>query len=194
MRGPYGKRPRCHTRTPLTLQRPLQIIISIADQRISVYDDGALIARSSVSTELSTRKGALRLCAFGGRDRCAQPQTTTTASRRTHPRFVAPVVSSSTVRLARLRRRMRVRVVYRLAPSPLSQSRTNHLRWGCSKGSKPGAADLACMPPSRREERLSWLSPSFIGDPSVCSGRVGCKLMLMPWLILMIGRLRSAGR
>jgi hypothetical protein len=29
---------------------PLQIIISIADQRISVYDDGALIARSAVST------------------------------------------------------------------------------------------------------------------------------------------------
>ncbi|MFL5065374.1 MAG: L,D-transpeptidase [Xanthobacteraceae bacterium] len=29
---------------------PLHIIISIADQRISVYDDGALIARSSVST------------------------------------------------------------------------------------------------------------------------------------------------
>jgi hypothetical protein len=29
---------------------PLQIIISIADQKISVYDDGALIARSSVST------------------------------------------------------------------------------------------------------------------------------------------------
>jgi L,D-transpeptidase-like protein len=29
---------------------PLQIIISIGDQRISVYDDGALIARSSVST------------------------------------------------------------------------------------------------------------------------------------------------
>jgi len=28
----------------------LQIIISIADQRISVYDNGALIARSSVST------------------------------------------------------------------------------------------------------------------------------------------------
>ena len=27
---------------------PLQIIISIADQRISVYDDGTLIARSSV--------------------------------------------------------------------------------------------------------------------------------------------------
>ena len=29
---------------------PLQIVVSIADQRISVYDDGALIARSSVST------------------------------------------------------------------------------------------------------------------------------------------------
>src|SRR5260370_19147577 len=29
---------------------PLQIIISIADQRISFYDNGALIARSSVST------------------------------------------------------------------------------------------------------------------------------------------------
>src|SRR5262245_26029841 len=33
-----------------TSKGPLQIIISIADQRISVYDDGALIARSSVST------------------------------------------------------------------------------------------------------------------------------------------------
>ena len=32
------------------LKGPLQIIISIADQKISVYDDGALIARSSVST------------------------------------------------------------------------------------------------------------------------------------------------
>ena len=29
---------------------PLQVIISIADQKISVYDDGTLIARSSVST------------------------------------------------------------------------------------------------------------------------------------------------
>src|SRR6516165_3200204 len=29
---------------------PLQIIISITDQRISVYDNGGLIARSSVST------------------------------------------------------------------------------------------------------------------------------------------------
>src|SRR3981081_4704643 len=29
---------------------PLQIIISIADQRVSLYNNGALIARSSVST------------------------------------------------------------------------------------------------------------------------------------------------
>ena len=29
---------------------PLQIIISIADQRVSLFDNGALIARSSVST------------------------------------------------------------------------------------------------------------------------------------------------
>jgi lipoprotein-anchoring transpeptidase ErfK/SrfK len=32
---------------------PLHIIVSIADQQISVYDDGALIARSSVSTGVS---------------------------------------------------------------------------------------------------------------------------------------------
>ena len=32
---------------------PLHIVVSIADQRISVYDDGALIARSSVSTGVS---------------------------------------------------------------------------------------------------------------------------------------------
>ena len=32
---------------------PLQIVVSIADQRISVYDDGALIAHSSVSTGVS---------------------------------------------------------------------------------------------------------------------------------------------
>src|ERR1700681_2114885 len=33
-----------------TQKGPLQIIISIADQRVSLYDNGALIARSSVST------------------------------------------------------------------------------------------------------------------------------------------------
>ena len=32
------------------LKGPLQIIISIADQKISVYEDGTLLARSSVST------------------------------------------------------------------------------------------------------------------------------------------------
>jgi len=47
-----------HTKSDLTKKSqsqdaprgPLQIIISIADQRISLYDNGALIARSSVST------------------------------------------------------------------------------------------------------------------------------------------------
>jgi L,D-transpeptidase catalytic domain len=38
------------TRSQDTPAGPLQIIISIADQRISVYDNGLLIARSSVST------------------------------------------------------------------------------------------------------------------------------------------------
>src|SRR6516165_12118193 len=33
-----------------TPKGPLQIIISIADQRVSLYDNGSLIARSSVST------------------------------------------------------------------------------------------------------------------------------------------------
>lgn len=33
-----------------TPKGPLQIIISIADQRVSLYDNGALVARSSVST------------------------------------------------------------------------------------------------------------------------------------------------
>src|SRR5215471_10258202 len=33
-----------------TLNGPLQIVISIADQRISLYDNGILIGRSSVST------------------------------------------------------------------------------------------------------------------------------------------------
>jgi hypothetical protein len=33
-----------------TPKGPLQIIISIADQRVSLYDNGILVARSSVST------------------------------------------------------------------------------------------------------------------------------------------------
>jgi L,D-transpeptidase catalytic domain len=52
------KHPRRHRKPQLAKKTPaeeapkgpLQIIISIADQRISVYDDAALIARSSVST------------------------------------------------------------------------------------------------------------------------------------------------
>jgi hypothetical protein len=52
------KHQRGHTKSDLTKesrfqnapQGPLQIIISIADQRISLYENGALIARSSVST------------------------------------------------------------------------------------------------------------------------------------------------
>src|ERR1051326_1971663 len=42
---PQEKRQSQHTS-----KGPLQIIISIADQRISLYENGALIARSSVST------------------------------------------------------------------------------------------------------------------------------------------------
>jgi hypothetical protein len=52
------KRHHKHTESDLTKKRqpqvaskgPLQIIISIADQRISLYENGALIAQSSVST------------------------------------------------------------------------------------------------------------------------------------------------
>ncbi len=56
---PYRrKRQHKHTESDLTKQRqsrgaskgPLQIIISIADQRISLYENGTLIAHSSVST------------------------------------------------------------------------------------------------------------------------------------------------
>ena len=38
------------TNSQEVVKGPLQIIISIADQRISVFDDGTLVARSSVST------------------------------------------------------------------------------------------------------------------------------------------------
>ena len=46
------KASKTHQRTPqkTAAKGPLLIIISIADQRISLYDDGALVARSSVST------------------------------------------------------------------------------------------------------------------------------------------------
>jgi hypothetical protein len=56
---PFGhKHQHRHTKSELVksaqikdaAQGPLQIIISVADQRVSLYDNGALIARSSVST------------------------------------------------------------------------------------------------------------------------------------------------
>src|SRR5258705_13997009 len=42
--------PALTAKAPAQEKAPLQIIISVADQRISVYDGGALIAHSSVST------------------------------------------------------------------------------------------------------------------------------------------------
>jgi L,D-transpeptidase catalytic domain len=48
---------------------PLQIIISIADQRISVYDDGALIARSSVSTGVQGHPTPLGVFSVIGKER-----------------------------------------------------------------------------------------------------------------------------
>jgi L,D-transpeptidase catalytic domain len=46
------RKPRVAKKTPPqdAAKGPLQVIVSIADQRISVYDDGALLARSAVST------------------------------------------------------------------------------------------------------------------------------------------------
>jgi hypothetical protein len=46
------RKPRLAKETPAqdAAKGPLQVIVSIADQRISVYDDGALLARSAVST------------------------------------------------------------------------------------------------------------------------------------------------
>ena len=49
-RGGAKTRGRGARTAALVAKGPLQIIISIADQQISVYDDGTLIARSSVST------------------------------------------------------------------------------------------------------------------------------------------------
>src|SRR6202051_1530347 len=57
--APFGHKPEHrHTKSELAKNArpeappkgPLQIIISIADQRVSLFDNGALIARSSVST------------------------------------------------------------------------------------------------------------------------------------------------
>jgi hypothetical protein len=48
---------------------PLQIIISIADQRISLYDNGALIARSSVSTGIPRHPTPLGVFSVIGKQR-----------------------------------------------------------------------------------------------------------------------------
>ena len=48
---------------------PLQIIISIADQRISLYDNGALIARSSVSTGVASHSTPLGVFSVIGKEK-----------------------------------------------------------------------------------------------------------------------------
>jgi lipoprotein-anchoring transpeptidase ErfK/SrfK len=47
---PREKNPGLKEKAAVQEKPPLQIVVSIADQRISVYDGGALIAQSSVST------------------------------------------------------------------------------------------------------------------------------------------------
>jgi L,D-transpeptidase catalytic domain len=49
-RAPKSNESEPKAKSQVVANGPLQIIISIADQRISVYDDGTLIARSSIST------------------------------------------------------------------------------------------------------------------------------------------------
>ena len=49
-RAPKSHKSEPKAKSQEVAKGPLQIIISIADQRMSVYDDGTLIARSSVST------------------------------------------------------------------------------------------------------------------------------------------------
>src|SRR5262245_5425396 len=48
---------------------PLQIVISISDQRISLYDNGTLIARSSVSTGTSSHPTPLGVFSVIGKER-----------------------------------------------------------------------------------------------------------------------------
>jgi hypothetical protein len=48
---------------------PLQIIISVNDQRVSVYDNGALIARSSVSTGIPRHPTPLGVFSVVGKER-----------------------------------------------------------------------------------------------------------------------------
>ena len=66
-----------HTKSELTKKAPLgdaakgplQIIISIADQRVSLYDDGALMARSSVSTGIQRHPTPLGIFSVIGKQR-----------------------------------------------------------------------------------------------------------------------------
>src|SRR5215469_6065332 len=48
---------------------PLQIIISIADQRVTLYDNGSLIARSSVSTGVRRHPTPLGVFSVIGKER-----------------------------------------------------------------------------------------------------------------------------
>jgi hypothetical protein len=52
-----------------TPKGPLQIIISIADQRVSLYDNGSLIARSSVSTGVPRHPTPLGVFSVMGKER-----------------------------------------------------------------------------------------------------------------------------
>ena len=52
-----------------TAKDPLQIIISIADQRVSLYDNGSLIARSSVSTGVRRHPTPLGIFSVIGKER-----------------------------------------------------------------------------------------------------------------------------
>jgi len=52
-----------------TAKGPLQIIISIADQRVSLYDNGSLIARSSVSTGVRRHPTPLGVFSVIGKER-----------------------------------------------------------------------------------------------------------------------------
>ena len=52
-----------------TAKDPLQIIISIADQRVSLYDNGSLIARSSVSTGVRRHPTPLGVFSVIGKER-----------------------------------------------------------------------------------------------------------------------------
>ncbi len=62
-----------HTKSELankdTAKGPLQIIVSIADQRVSLYDNGALVARSSVSTGIPRHPTPLGVFSVIGKHR-----------------------------------------------------------------------------------------------------------------------------